>query len=187
MLGLLSQPGIRNEKVARSTAEAFAELYEQFLPKVFRYINYRVADTHQAEDLTSVVFEKALTRFQSYDSERAAFSTWVFSIARNTVIDHYRVSRKEQTVQLDNVANVSSEKPSPEEEAAKAEELRKLQSCVAQLPQQDQEIISLKFGAEMNNRQISGMLGLSESNVGTIVYRAVRKLRDNFKGWQNGQ
>jgi len=62
-----------------------------------------------------------------------------------------------------------------------------LQVCLAGLPQQEQEIISLKFGAEMNNRQIAKVLGLSESNVGTKLYRAVRKLRDSFKGWQNGQ
>lgn len=180
-----SQPDIKHEEVTRNTAEAFAGLYEQYLPKVFRYISYRVANIHTAEDLTSVVFEKALTRFASYSSEKAAFSTWIFSIARNTVIDHYRMSHKEQTLQLDNLPDPASDKPSPEEEAVRAEELQKLHSCLAQLPQQEQEIISLKFGGEMNNRQIAVMLGLGESNVGTIIYRAVRKLRDSFKGWQN--
>lgn len=165
MLSVQSQPDIINEKVPRSTAEAFAKLYEQYLPKVFRYINYRVTDTHMAEDLTSVVFEKALTKYTSYNPGKAAFSTWIFSIARNTVIDHYRVTRKEQTVQLDNVTGVSSEKPSPEEAMVRAEELKTLQSCIAQLPHQEQEIISLKFGAAMNNRQIASMLGLGESNV----------------------
>lgn len=128
MLSVQSQPYVKNEKLSRSTAEAFAALYEEYLPKVFKYIHYRVTDIHIAEDLTSVVFEKALTKYTSYDSEKAAFSTWIFSIARNTVIDHYRVSHKEQTVQLDNCTSVSSEKPSAEEEVVKAEELRTLQS-----------------------------------------------------------
>ncbi len=186
LLIFVVQPPETNGKVSRTTAEAFAELYEQFLPKVFNFISYRIADKNIAEDLTSAVFEKALTKFKSYSSEKAAFSTWIFSIARNTVIDHYRVS-KEQAVYSDDVLFASDGDASPEEEAILAEEVKKLHSCVAQLSRHEQEIVSLKFGAEMNNRQIARELGLSESNVGIIVYRAVRKLRDNFKGWQNGQ
>lgn len=183
MSGLTGQPD-RNISTL-TTAEIFAELYEEFLPKVFRYVSCRVADTHVAEDLTSVIFEKALTKFKSYSSEKAAFSTWVFSIARNTVIDHYRVGHKERFVQLDDAPDVPNGKASPEQQAIAAEETQNLQSHIARLSPQEQEIISLKFGAEMNNRQIAAMTGLGESNVGTIVYRAVRKLRDNFQGWRD--
>lgn len=167
-------------RIAHSTAEVFADLYQEYLPKVYRYISYRVSDSHQAEDLTSTVFEKALTKFKSYSSEKAAFSTWIFSIARNTLIDHYRVNAREPVIQMDNMSYFSQEDPSPEEEAAKFEEYQMLQSCISKLAPQEQEIISLKFGAEMTNRQIARMTGLSESNVGIIIYRAVRKLRDSF-------
>ena len=171
----------------RSAREIFAELYEQYLPKVFRYISYRIGDVHLAEDLTSGVFEKALTGFSSYRSDMASFSTWLLSIARHTVIDHYRASSRGQTVSLEEATEMASESVPPEEEVIRKEELQKLQTCLAGLPSQEQEIISLKFGAELTNRQIAGMLSLSESNVGTILYRAVRKLRDGFRRWQNGQ
>ena len=171
----------------RSGTEVFAELYEQYLSRVFRYISYRVGDIHLAEDLTSSVFEKALTGFSSYRSDKASFSTWLLSIARYTVIDHYRASDKRQIVPLEKVTEMSSEDVSPEEEIIRKEERQRLQICLAGLPQQEQEIISLKFGAELTNRQTAKVLGLSESNVGTKLYRAVRKLRDSFKGWQNGQ
>jgi len=171
----------------RSARETFAELYEQYLPRVFRYISYRVGNTQLAEDLTSGVFEKALTGFSSYRSDKASFSTWLLSIARHLVIDHYRAGGKRQIVPLEKVTEMSSESASPEEEAVRKEERQRFEVCLAGLPQQEQEIISLKFGAEMNNRQIAGMLSLSESNVGTTLYRAVRKLRDGFRGWQNGQ
>jgi RNA polymerase sigma-70 factor (ECF subfamily) len=59
-----------------------------------------------------------------------------------------------------------------------------LRSCLSLLGQTEKEIVSLKFASDMNNRQIAGILGLSESNVGTIIYRAVRKLRDGFTEWQ---
>jgi len=167
-----------------SAREAFVKLYEQHFPKVFRYISYRVNNVQLAEDLTSETFAKALTGFSSYRSDKASFSTWLMSIARHVVTDHYRVSSKRQTISLEKAAEMSSA-PS-EEEASREEERQRLQVCMAGLPQQEQEIISLKFGAELTNRQISKMLGLSESNVGTKLYRAVRKLRESFRGWQNG-
>jgi RNA polymerase sigma factor (sigma-70 family) len=174
------------EKVGLSAAEVFAELYEEYLPKVYRYISYRIRDEHTAEDLTSVVFEKALTKFKSYSSDKAKFSTWIFTIARNTLIDHYRVSSKEKTVQLEEAVNQISSSVSPEDESDRAEEMLILKSCLAELSHTEQEIISLKFGSEMTNRQIARMLSLGESNVGIILYRAVRKLRDGFGGRQNG-
>ena len=185
MLTLLTQAQII-DKIGSSAAESFAELYEQYLPKVYRYVKYRITDTHLAEDLTSIVFEKALTKFKSYRSEKAGFSTWIFAIARNTLIDHYRVSHKEQTVPLGDPVRAGNPEISPEEEGEKAEEIQFLNGCIAQLSPPEQEIISLKFGAEMTNRQIARVLNLTESNVGIIIYRAVRKLRDNFRGKQNG-
>jgi len=186
LLTLPGEPTVRNQKVASSAAEAFAALYEQYLPKVFQYISYRVEAREQAEDLTSVVFEKALTKFKSFNPDRASFSTWIFTIARNTVIDHYRGRQRERDYQREAMVTAASTHfSSPDEEAAKAEDVRKLRSCLARLAPHEQEIISLKFSSEMKNREIAGMLGLSESNVGVIICRAVRKLRDDFVGWQD--
>jgi RNA polymerase sigma-70 factor (ECF subfamily) len=169
-----------NEKITGSVAKVFAALYEQYLPKVFRYVHYRINDVPMAEDITSVIFEKALTKFQSYRSEKASFSTWIFSIARNTLIDHYRVNHKEQNVPFETALSLSTQDCSPEEEMEKIEDCRILQQCISRLSPHEREIISLKFGAEMTNRQIAKTTGLSESNVGTILFRAVRKLRDDF-------
>jgi RNA polymerase sigma factor (sigma-70 family) len=169
-----------NEKISQSAAAIFATLYEEFLPKVYRYISYKVADRNLAEDLTSLVFEKALTKYESYSSEKARFSTWVFSIARNTVIDHFRVSSKKQNVPLETALSIPDGGPSPDDELVRGEENRRLQKCVSKLSHQEQEIISLKFGAELTNREIARTTGLSESNVGTILFRTVRKLRDEF-------
>lgn len=166
--------------------ETFGELYEEYLPKVFRYIRYRVNELQVAEDLTSTTFEKALVNFEKYSADRAAFSTWVFSIARNVVIDHYRVRGRRPTVSLEErEVDVASSDPLPDETAIRGEERRQVKALVAQLPADDQEIISLKFGSGLNNRQIAKTLGLSESNVGTRLYRAVRKLRDSFPEAEN--
>jgi RNA polymerase sigma factor (sigma-70 family) len=174
------------EKLGASAAQTFAGLYEQYLPKVYRYVSYRVNDVHSAEDLTSTVFEKALAKFKSFNPQKAQFSTWIFTIARNTLIDYYRTNRRSQTVTLEDPAEAGREDIGWEEASERAEEIRRLNSCVALLSRQEQEIIALKFGGEMNNRQIAAQLALTESNVGVILYRTVRKLRDGFRGKEDG-
>ncbi|MCJ7514799.1 MAG: sigma-70 family RNA polymerase sigma factor [Dehalococcoidia bacterium] len=163
----------------------FAALYEEHMAYVFRYINYRVGNRNEAEDLTSVVFEKALAAFHRYDSNKAAPQTWLLTIARNTVTDHLRKSSKRKTMPLDNAIGIESLDPPPPEETDRREEYQRLHFCLAALPQREQEIISLKFGGELNNRQIASAVGLSENNVGTILFRAICKLRNCFEGWSN--
>jgi len=173
-------------KAAVNAIEAFTAFYEQYLPKIYRYISYRINDRFLAEDITSAVFEKALTKFNQYNAEKAALSTWIFRIARNTLIDHYRASGRAHTVQLDEALDTPEKDKSPEQAVIEEEESRMLKRCIAKLSPPEQEIVSLKFSAEMTNRQIAATLGLSESNVGVILYRAVRKLRNDFKGWSDG-
>jgi RNA polymerase sigma factor (sigma-70 family) len=158
-------------------AARFVALYREYLPKVFRYMAYRVADTHTAEDLTSLVFEKALSKFQSHDPEKGAFSTWLFSIAHNAVVDHYRAASKEKDLKYDTDIAAPRDYISPEDVVADTEDFRLLRICISFLTRHEQEIISLKFGARMNNRQIARTTSLSESNVGTIIWRTVGKLR----------
>jgi RNA polymerase sigma-70 factor (ECF subfamily) len=172
---------LRPNKKAENAREAFAELYEYYLPKVFRYISYQVGDVHLAEDLTSAVFEKALTRLDSYHSNKASFSTWLLTVARNAVIDHYRVRSRKVTISIEEAFKVVSEEISPEGKVIRRDELQRLETYLRELPQQEREIISFKFGAELTNRQIAKILHLSESNVGTKLYRAICKLRDKFK------
>jgi len=173
---------VSESKESRSAREVFAELYEEYLDRVFRYIHFRVNNTQVTEDLTSVVFEKALVNFGKYSSDKARFSTWIFSIARNVVIDYYRVNVKKQTIPSEALADKPSDDLSPEEEIEQGEEVKKLQGCLKQLLWDEQEIVRLKFWAELNNRQIAVMLGISETNVGTKLYRAVKKLRSCVQG-----
>ncbi len=165
-----------------SNRELFARLYDEYLPKVYRYINFKVSDVPLTEDLTSAVFEKALTSFARYSSDKAAFSTWIFSIARNTVIDYYRTNKKNRSVELDEAIEVPVRAMNQAEALEARDEKKRMLAFLAQLPPEDKEIIQLKFAAEMNNREIARLLGMSESNVGTRLFRAVRKLRDKFEG-----
>jgi RNA polymerase sigma-70 factor (TIGR02952 family) len=171
--------------ISDSDADAFGRLYEEYLQMIFRYVSYRVGDRTTAEDLTSDIFSKALAGFSRFDAEKASFSTWIYSIARNTVIDYYRKRDKEQKLQSKVKTETSAIEESPEEEVSRSEEISKLKECISRLSPTEQELISLKFSGEMTNREIARLTGLSESNVGTILFRAVRKLRDEFAEWQN--
>ena len=166
-----------------SLAEEFGRLYEIYLPKIYQYTRYRVADREAAEDLTSDIFNKALDGFKKFNPEKAAFSTWIFSIARNTIIDYYRKHSKESKVIRDTEPDSSPSSDSPEGKLSRSEEIAKLLECIVKLNDTEQELISLKFSGGITNREIARITGLSESNVGTILCRAIRKLRDDFSGW----
>jgi RNA polymerase sigma-70 factor (ECF subfamily) len=173
-------------KEQTSARETFARLYDENMSKVYRYIYYKVNNQQLAEDLTSSVFEKALVNFSKYNSEKASFSTWIFAIARNTIVDHYRSQPKAQVVNIDEAVEIPSRDPGPEAVTEDSEEKQLLRSCIARLPQDEQEIVRLKFAIEMTNRDIARATGLTESNVGVKLYRIVRKLRDSFQETQHG-
>lgn len=179
-------PGDQAGGQYRGPGQAFADLYDTHMPDIYRYITYRVGNASLAEDLTADVFEKALRAFDRYRPEKAAPKTWLTAIARNTVIDYFRKAGKVEIVREDDSPEEVSEDPSVEDQVAHLEEVRQLRLCLADLPRVDQDIISLKFGADMNNREIARVLNISESNVGTRLYRAVRRLRDAFEGLGHG-
>ena len=166
-----------------SRAEEFGRLYEIYLPKIYQYARYRVADRDAAEDLTADIFNRALDGFTRFNPQKASFSTWIFSIARNTIIDYYRKHAKEMRLIRDTEPENAISSDSPEEKVSRSEEITRLRECISKLNENEQELISLKFSGGITNREIARITGLSESNVGTILCRAIRKLRDNFSGW----
>ena len=165
------------KRVDTSRSGEFAKLYDEYMPKVYRYVFYRLRNQQRAEDVTSEIFEKAVTRYHDYDSRRASFSTWIFTIAHNAVVDSYKTDKESRQTPLDAAAELVSREPGPEEALESLEEKKRLVDCVGGLPAREQEIIRLKFGARLNNRQIGSLMGLSESNVGTILGRSIGKLR----------
>ena len=178
----------RPEKSKARISEIFTGLYEANLKKLYRYIYYRVRDVNVTEDLTATVFEKALTKFNRYSADKASFSTWLFAIARNTLVDFYRKSSREVTTatEVTKVANLHSQVSYGTDEVFKNEELQRLFLYLSGLSDLEQEIISLKFGSGLTNREIARLNRLSESNVGTVLYRAIRKLRAKFLEDENG-
>ena len=152
-------------------------LYADQLPRVYNFFRYRVGDGAVAEDLTSLTFEKAWAARNRYRRDLAAFSTWLFTIARNVATDHYR--RRRNHAPLEAAEHVSGG-DDPHDLVVHRLELERLSRMLEQLPDRDRELVSLKYGADLTNRAIAKQMKLTETNVGTLLNRAVQKLR---AGW----
>jgi RNA polymerase sigma-70 factor, ECF subfamily len=150
------------------------EVYAEQLPRVYNFFRYRFGNTADAEDLTSRTFEKAWRARHRYRRDVAGFSTWLLSIARNVGTDHLRARRP--VVPLEEAATIAVA-DTPEDALAKASDGRRLALLLEALSERDRELVALKYGAGLTNRAIARATGLSESNVGTILYRAVQTLR----------
>jgi len=149
-------------------------VYAEQLPRVYNFFRYRFGNTADIEDLTARTFEKAWRARHRYRRDVASFSTWIMSIARNVGTDHLRARRP--WVPLDEAVTVAAA-GTPEDQATRASDAARLSELLEQLTSRDRELIALKYGAGLTNRAIARASGLSESNVGTILYRAVQTLR----------
>jgi RNA polymerase sigma factor (sigma-70 family) len=156
----------------------FAELYDQYFPKVFAYVYGRVQHKEASLDIVSDVFEKAYVKMHGLRSADA-FSSWLFTIARNEVASHWRKEKPAAKALQEAAWNnqLNHQPPSPEDTLLHRERISHLASLLRQLPPREQEIISLKFDAELTNREIAEILKTSEVNVRVTIFRALRKLR----------
>jgi RNA polymerase sigma-70 factor (ECF subfamily) len=162
---------------AAATEADWDALYAVELPRIYNFFRYRIGDGADAEDLTSVTFEKAWRARHRFRRDLAGFSTWLIAIARNVAIDHFRRSRDHAPLEAaEHVAGGDD----PAEDAARRSDFERLTSLLERLPARERELIALKYGAGLTNRAIARLSGLSESNVGSILHRAIDDLRGRW-------
>jgi RNA polymerase sigma-70 factor (ECF subfamily) len=167
---------------AASDRYSFGTLYDRYFPRVYNYMRFRCSDPQTADDLTALVFEKALRDIARYQADRAPFAVWLFTIARNALTDHLRAGRRHPWLSFDLLGGQSNPGHSTEEALIQAETRDSLMRALARLSERERDLIALKFQAGLNNRQIAAMTHLSESNVGVTVFRAIQRLRVLMEG-----
>ncbi len=157
----------------------FAEWYRDHRPTVYRYVRFRVATRETAEDVTSQVFFKALRSLRRYDASRAAPRTWLLRIARNAVTDHLRSLKRRGSlhVSLDRVPDLVAQIPSQEERVLRQERIEALLNGARTLRRADQEILALRYGADLGNREIARALGISPNAMAVRMHRALKRLK----------
>lgn len=158
--------------------QSFGKLYDELFPLIYGYVRLRVGDPEATQDLTAQVFERALSRLASVQHPER-IRAWLFTIARNLVRGRYR--RPDRFVGLAAAAELKYLwADSAETVALRREDRRRLIEYLARLTERERDVIGLRFAAGLTNREIAQVLHLSEANVGQILHRAVRKLRQQF-------
>jgi RNA polymerase sigma-70 factor (ECF subfamily) len=150
-------------------------VYREQLPRVYNFFRYRFGPSIDVEDLTARTFEKAWQARHRYRRDVAGFATWLLAIARNVAADHIRARRHH--LPLEAAAAVAGPAGTPEDAAVQGSDAARLGTLLTALPDRERELLALKYGAGMTNRAIARVTGLTESNVGTILHRAVQTLR----------
>ena len=159
----------------------FILFYEANYRRVYNYISYRINNRSDVEDLVSQVFTKALMHCASYDDSKGTPEMWIIGIARNAITDHFRRSAIRSTTDIDSIAQQSSTDMKPDELLIQKEERAQLLSALDTLSDRERQVIALKYGADMSNRQIAKLMDLTLSNIGVILFRSLRKLRKRLE------
>jgi RNA polymerase sigma-70 factor (ECF subfamily) len=155
--------------------DAFADLYQRYLPMIYAYMRARVFDDHDAEDLTEQVFLRAFQTLSRYQGRGWPYSAFLYRIARNLLVDHIRRARPELPAEAAEVHPDPA--PSADEALIQREERRRLQQALDRLPTDYQEVIRLRLLMSLPTATAATWMGRSEGAVRVLLFRAVQALR----------
>lgn len=162
---------------ARHDTEAFGRLYRLYFSQVFTFISFRISNREDAEDLANTVFEKALAAIGRYEPKPAQFSTWLYTIAKNCIIDHYR----KRKVPID--ADVEPEKAAgidlsadPVRKVLLDERKRTLREALRELTSDQREVVECRFFFELSIQETAAAMMRTEGAVKALQFRALDNL-----------
>jgi RNA polymerase sigma-70 factor, ECF subfamily len=168
--------------LAKSDREAFGEIYERYVDKIYKYTYYRVGSQHDAEDLTSRVFFRALAHVENYEERGVPFQAWLYRIAHNLVANHHRDKGRRKIIPLDEyvVNGIFSGVEGPEHAAEEREDREQLLAAIRRLPEERQQLLILKFVDRLSNAEIGAIMGRTEGAVKSLYHRTLLALRDDL-------
>lgn len=163
----------------------FEEIYTQYHQKVLTYVKARVNNITEAEDITSDVFVKVMSALGTYNNEKAQLSTWIYTIATNTIRDYFRKTAVRDKFHCDNseifLESVISDDCDYDEKLFEEANLELLAQALEHLSEQERNIVVLHYYNELTHKKIAEKLSLSHSNVRYINHQALKKIRNYFK------
>lgn len=159
----------------RPAAESFETLYRRAFPRVYAYVASMLRDRSAAEEVTAQAFERAYRKRSTYRPGRGSAEAWLFGIARNAALDELRRLRRRATLEgePEDIHAVA-----PEDHAEAVVRRATVRAAIADLEPRDRDLVALKFHGGLSNAEIGGVLGMSESNVGTKLHRTMERLRE---------
>jgi RNA polymerase sigma-70 factor (ECF subfamily) len=168
---------LRIIKAAREDPKAFGELYKLYVEPVFRYLYSRVGNVHEAEDITAQAFLVAFESFDRFREDRH-FASWLFTIARNKAMDHFR--QRKDLSSIDEAANIPVE-IDPLSGMIQVEQMTALSKLIQALPEEDRELLRLRFLAAMSFPEIAHFLHRNEGAVKKSIYRLLARLHSQLE------
>ncbi len=168
------------DRALEGNAEACEELFERCLPHIYRYILSRVRDQQLAEDLTGEVFLKVHQAIEKGSAWKYTFTSWLYKIASNQIIDHQRRDSKFTFKSIDQHEYLPSEQPDPLTSAQGCLEAESLRAAIARLPNTQAEVISLRFLEQYSVREVATLLNKTELSVRALQFRGIRVLRESM-------
>lgn len=157
--------------------EDFAQLYDTYSKSIYQFIYYKTHHRETAEDLTSITFMKALNALDSFEEDKGSFKTWLYQIARNTVIDHYRANKT--TEDLEDAWDLKDE-TDIERDANFLLKIEAVQKYMKKLKPDQREVVLLRVWGDRNFKEIAQIMGKSEAACKMLFKRIIEKLRDDF-------
>ena len=154
---------------------AFAELYNAYVDKIYKYIYYKVGNAPDAEDLCEQVFLKAWEAIGRYTWCGYPFSSWLYKLAHNIVVDHYRTRR--ETLPISEVSTAASELVAPDNMLRQMLDAAELREALSYLTGEQRQVIALKFIEGYENVEIAQMMNKNEGAIRALQYRALRSLQ----------
>ena len=156
---------------------ALTQLYEENFDRIYRYIVLKIGDRTEAEDMTQQVFLNALQSISSYKWKGMPFTSWLYRIAHNQVVDYFRKKSKHATVPLDESLPIPAVDGDPKYEVERKMEIETIAMVTKKLTQSQQEVISLRFASELSIAEVAGVMGKSEGAVKALQHSAIAALR----------
>ncbi|MGZ6316535.1 MAG: RNA polymerase sigma factor [Anaerolineales bacterium] len=156
-------------------ADAFARLYDHYADPIYRYVYFRVADSHLAEDITSQIFIKMWQKLPSYRVGEASISAWLYRIAHNAVVDHYRTRRTVVSLEDLQSGEVGREDDT-EENLEQHMQMEQLRRALQELTEGQREVLILRFIEGLSVREIARQLGKRQGAVRALKMRGLREL-----------
>ena len=162
------------KRAIQGDAEAFGDLYEQYLNLIYRYIYYRIRDTRVAEDLTEMVFLKVWENLSSFEVDRISFKGWLYRVAQNLLIDYYRTRKESES--FNEELDLQDPGMLPEEILIKDEQQEMVFRAMKELKSEYQDILTLRFINELSHEEAAQILNRSVGAVRVLQHRALQSL-----------
>jgi RNA polymerase sigma-70 factor (ECF subfamily) len=167
-------------RASQGDRDSFGLLYERYIDRIFNYVYYRTGNTHDAEDLTARVFQRAMNHIHNYTDRGVPFSAWLYRIAHNLVANWHRDRSRRQEIPLNELPVLPSREDRPETTLVRSQEQDSLLRLIRQLPPERQTLLILKFVENMSNAEIGQIMGRSEGAVKSLYHRTLLALRDEL-------